>query len=50
MYNPDKINQELMDLQGLLDDGEITQEKYDRMERILLDKLDETRQFQEEGK
>lgn len=41
LYNPEKIRQELMQLQVALEMNEITEEQYDAAEEVLLDRLDE---------
>lgn len=45
LYNPEKIRQELMQLQVKLEMNEITEEEYDAAEEILLDRLDEAQRM-----
>lgn len=44
LYNPEKIRQELMQLQLQLEMNEITEEAYDAAEEVLLERLDEVQQ------
>ncbi len=45
LYNPEKIRQELMQLQVKLEMEEISEEEYDAAEEILLDRLDEAQRM-----
>ncbi|MFJ4682967.1 gas vesicle protein GvpG [Streptomyces sp. NPDC091377] len=44
-YDPSGISAELARLERALEDGEITEEEFDRREDELLDRLEETKQF-----
>ncbi|MDA0567177.1 gas vesicle protein GvpG [Streptomonospora sp. S1-112] len=44
-YDPAAIRQRLADLSAQLDNGEITEEEFDRMEDELLDRLEEAEEY-----
>jgi hypothetical protein len=41
LYGEDKIKEELLRLQLMLETGEITEEEYKKAERVLMDRLEE---------
>jgi len=41
LYGEDKIKEELLRLQLMLETGEITEEEYEESERVLMDRLEE---------
>ena len=49
LYNPDKIREDLMNLQMKLEMEEISEEEYEEQEEELLDRLDEAQRRQRQN-
>jgi hypothetical protein len=49
MYNPEKIQEELMQLQLKFEMDEISEEEYDQLEEQLLERLEESSERRKQG-